>query len=202
MSDKTNAERAAEANIEHEKLLEHEYDGIREYDNPLPSWWTGIFIATIFFSVGYLIWYHGGGPGKSEHDEYRAEVAEYIKRAAAAAAKAGPVTVGSLKKLAANTALMGTTQATFTKHCVVCHGSQGQGKIGPNLTDNYQIHGTTIVDLFNTILNGVPAKGMIAWGKVLKRHEVMSLAAYVFKLRGTNVKGGKAKEGKEVASAK
>lgn len=183
---------------EFDKLMDHDYDGIREYDNPLPSWWSGVFIASIAFSAVYWLYFHWGGPGKSETQVYAEELVELEKERAAELAKAGKVDEQALTQLAANATAVANGKKVFATYCVVCHLEQGQGKIGPNLTDEHQINGTTRVDIFKTISNGGrPGKGMQAWNKQLKPEEMMSVAAYVSTLRGTNVPG-KAPEGEKV----
>jgi len=182
---------------EFDKLMEHEYDGIREYDNPLPSWWTGIFVACIVFAVGYWLFYHWGGPGLSEIEDYREMHAAHLQLRAAEDAKTGKVDEATLAKLASTPTAIATGETVFAGHCVPCHNKKGQGLVGPNLTDEYQLHGSTRVDIYNTIHNGVPQKGMQSWAPILKPAELMAVAAYVSTLRGTNV-AGKAPQGEKV----
>jgi len=186
---------------EFDKLMDHEYDGIREYDNPLPGWWTGIFIATILFSVVYWAFFHLGGPGLSETESYEAEMKAFAAVQAKQAAETGP-DEATLAQMQANPAALADAKALFAKHCLACHGANGEGKIGPNMTDSHQIHGSTRVDIYHTIKNGVPAKGMISWEKVLKPAEMMNLTVFVASLRGTNAAGGKAPEGQKVGAFK
>lgn len=184
------------------RLMNHEYDGIREYDNPLPSWWTGIFIVTILFSVGYWIYYHGGGSGKSEIEAYQEELAEFAASYAAQAGNAAQIDENTLAVLSHDSGALASGQAVFNKHCVACHGPEGGGTVGPNLTDLFQIHGSTRLDIYNTIRTGVPEKGMISWEKMLKPDELKQVAAVVSSMRGKHVAGGKAKEGAEVPAFK
>ena len=182
---------------EFDKLMDHEYDGIREYDNPLPGWWTGLFIVCILFALGYWLYYHWGGPGLSVEAAYQQEMDEWSERQAKLAEKTGKVEEGMLASLATNDGALAEGRKIFVKNCVACHDQQGQGKIGPNLTDLHQIHGNTRVDIYNTIQLGVPAKGMISWQKVLRQSEMMRVAAYVSTLRGKKVKG-RPPEGEQV----
>lgn len=183
------------ATADEDRLLEASYDGIREYDNPLPGWWNAIFMATIVFSVIYLIYYHAGGQGLSETELYAEEIAALNEQRAKEMAAAGKVDEPTLAGLAQTQPNKG--RATFTKLCVACHAEQGQGNIGPNLTDEHQIHGATRVDIYTTIRDGVPAKGMQSWKTVLAPEEMMNVAAYVSTLRGKNIPG-KAPEGDKV----
>jgi cytochrome c oxidase cbb3-type subunit 3 len=177
-----------------DRLMHHEYDGIQEYDNPLPFWWSGIFVLCCVHAAWYLYWYHGGGPGKSMHQEYAAELATWQKLRDSAPKQELAVDEDILKAMAADTGTLDQGHAVFSKNCVSCHLDDGRGQIGPNLTDLSQIHGSLRMDIYNTIYNGVPDKGMLTWNGVLAPEELAAVAAYVTTLRGKNV-AGKAPEG-------
>ena len=181
-----------------EKLLDHAYDGIHEYDNPLPRWWVWIFAGSFFFSVAYFFQYHLSGNGESVAAAYEAEMRQ-AREAEAKATLAQPVTEDSLGKLMADPALMSDASALFGARCSPCHGAQAQGVIGPNLTDNAWIHGEgKLTDIYAVIDAGVLAKGMPAWGRQLAPIEVRKLAAFVGTQRGKAVPG-KAPEGVVIA---
>lgn len=174
---------------EHDQLLDHEYDGIREYDNPLPRWWKVIFWGTFVFSIGYFFHYHVSGNGQSVAASYEADMQE-AREQQAKANLSEPVSEDSLTKLMSNPALMTDAKALFGLRCAPCHGDKAQGLIGPNLTDNAWIHGAgTLTDIYGVINEGVLAKGMPAWGKQLSPIEVRKLAAFVGSQRGKNVPG-------------
>ncbi|HVY28942.1 MAG TPA: cbb3-type cytochrome c oxidase N-terminal domain-containing protein [Polyangiaceae bacterium] len=178
-----------ESNAEHDQLLDHEYDGIREYDNPLPLWWKAIFWGSFVFSIGYFFHYHLSGNGQSVAAAYEAEMRE-AREAEAKANLAQPVSEESLGKLMADASLMSDAKALFGQKCAACHGDKAQGLIGPNLTDNAWIHGAgTLKDIFGVINEGVLAKGMPAWGRQLSPIEVRKLAAFVGTQRGKAVPG-------------
>jgi cytochrome c oxidase cbb3-type subunit 3 len=178
----------------HDELLEHEYDGIREYDNPLPRWWVWIFAGSFWFSVAYFFHYHVSGNGESVAEEYQADLTEAREREAKASL-AEPVSEEVIGKLMADTALMNDAKGLFGLRCAPCHGDRGQGMIGPNLTDSAWLHGSgKLAEIFAVIDQGVAAKGMPAWNKQLSPIEVRKLAAFVGAQRGTNVPG-KAPEG-------
>ncbi|HEY6079673.1 MAG TPA: cbb3-type cytochrome c oxidase N-terminal domain-containing protein [Polyangiaceae bacterium] len=180
-----------------DQLLDHEYDGIREYDNPLPRWWVWIFAGSFWFSVAYFLHYHVFGNGVSVAAAYEADMAEAREQAAKSSLK-DPVSDESLGKLMADAGLMKDAQSLFALRCAVCHGDRGQGVIGPNLTDNAWIHEKgTLTGIFNVVDQGVLAKGMPAWGKQLSPLEVRKLAAFVGSLRGKAV-AGKPPEGELV----
>jgi cytochrome c oxidase cbb3-type subunit 3 len=178
-------------------LLQHEYDGIQEYDNPLPSWWSGIFILSIVFAAGYWFWFHGGGPGSSEQAQFEADWGEYAARKAEYDRTAKlDVTDELIAAWATDPATLDTGSKIFTQSCVGCHLADGSGQVGPNLTDDFQIHGARRLDLYLTIRDGVPAKGMISWGATMKDREMAAVAAYVSTLRGKNLPGKPAEGGK------
>lgn len=180
-----------------DRLLGHDYDGIEEYDNPLPGWWTWLFVATIAFSVGYYAYYQLG-PGPSVVAQYDDEM-----RAAAARQAAAPVAATSgedaLKALAGNAQAMASAKEIFATRCMPCHGPEGQGLIGPNLTDDYWLHGGTLMEIHTTITNGVLDKGMPVWGKFLKPEQIDDVAVYVYYgLHGSNPPNPKAPQGTRV----
>lgn len=189
----------------HDELLDHDYDGIKEYDNPLPRWWLWLFYGTIAFAVIYSP-YILLGFGPSSAEEYRQEVAA-VKTPASPAmpmaphaegephvAVAPPLTGPSLER---NAAAIAAGKEIFTANCVPCHGPQGQGVIGPNLTDTYWLHGGKYADIVNTITVGVPDKGMISWKATLNPEKIRQVAAYVKSLKGTNPPNPKPPQGVE-----
>lgn len=163
----------------------HDYDGIHEYDNPLPNWWLAIFVLTTLFGYGYWMHYHVAKTGPGQIAEYDAEQGEIARKAASGK----PVTDDLLVALSKDATTLATGQALFTQHCVVCHGAQGEGKIGPNLTDAYWLHGPKPTDNHKVITNGVVEKGMPAWGPMLGAERVRALAAFVYTKRGLNLPG-------------
>ena len=170
-------------------VMDHEYDGIREYDNPLPRWWVWMWAGSFFFSVGYFFHYHVSHNGTSVSDDYVADMAE-AREAEAKQSLAEPVSEDSLSKLMQNPALMTDAKALFSLRCTPCHGANGQGIIGPNLTDNAWLHGTgKLADIYGVVDTGVAAKGMPAWGRQLSPIELRKVVAFVGTLRGTNVAG-------------
>jgi cytochrome c oxidase cbb3-type subunit 3 len=177
----------------HDELLDHEYDGIREYDNPLPRWWVWIFAGSFWFSIAYFFHYHVSHNGQSVAAAYEADVAE-AREVQAKASLAEPVNEESLGKLMADAALMNDAKGLFGLRCAQCHGDKGQGVIGPNLTDSAWLHGSSLTEIFGVIDQGVLAKGMPAWSKQMSAIEVRKLAAFVGTQRGKNLPG-KAPEG-------
>jgi cytochrome c oxidase cbb3-type subunit 3 len=192
------APREAERAAPPASLLEHEYDGIREYDNPLPGWWVWLFWGSFFFSIGYVVHYHLTGNGKSVAVSYEDEMkVAREERAKQSLAEAPSEAV--LGKLMADAELMRDAEGLFTQRCAACHAAQGQGLIGPNLTDQSWLHGDgSLMEIYRVVSHGVPAKGMPAWELQLKPIEIRKLVALVGTMRGKNLPG-KAPEGHELA---
>jgi cytochrome c oxidase cbb3-type subunit III len=177
-----------------DRLLAHDYDGIAEYDNPLPGWWVWIFWATIIFSLGYWLYYQIG-PGPSIIAQYDADVRDATERQAKLAPTTGAVTDDVIMVLTKNPRAMAAAKEIFAARCLACHGPQGQGLIGPNLTDDYWLHGGRPTEILRTITDGVPDKGMVPWKDQLKPEELSMMAAYVLSLAGTNPPNPKPPQG-------
>jgi len=170
-------------------LTGHEYDGIAEYDNPMPTWWRRIFWATFVFSIGYYVHYQLTGNGASMEQTYAVEMQEQREKLASAAL-GQQIDEEALARLMADPLMMKDGASIFKLRCVQCHADRGQGNIGPNLTDDHWIYGSaSLMDLFEVISNGRQQKGMPSWSKTLRPVEVAEVAAYVGTLRNTNVPG-------------
>jgi len=179
---------------EQDRLLDHEYDGIREYDNPLPRWWIATFYVTIIFAVLYLLNLPGIGIGKGRIAAYEADMAEAAALAAAHDPLRG-ITADTILTAERTPAIVAAGKLTFTSTCAPCHAADGGGIIGPNLTDDYWLHGGSPLELLQTVNAGVLEKGMPPWGKSLKREQLIAVVAYVMTLRGTTPAKPKAPQG-------
>lgn len=180
-----------------DRLMDHVYDGKKKHNNPIPGWWKWIFIGTIVFAVFCGVYWHMGGPGLTMHEEYQQQADEHF----AALAKAGKqlkVTEQMLAGAAANRELVVSTKQLFLAKCAQCHGLMGEGKIGPNLTDDHWLHGGKLMAIYRVIDQGVPTKGMMAWGRLLKQGEMVNLTAYVAALQGTNPPQAKPPQGNKL----
>lgn len=177
------------SNRDTDELLDHDYDGIREYDNPLPRWWLYLFYGTVAWSLFYVPWAHLDGhlPG----DEYAAEVAEATAKQPQRSSGVGI----DLASADGNPDRISRGKETFGKLCVACHGPEAGGLVGPNLTDAHWIHGGSLASIVQTVTEGVPAKGMISWKTQLAPDEIVSVAAYIRSLKGTHPANPKAPEG-------
>lgn len=179
-----------------DKLCDHEYDGIKEFDNPLPGWWRALFYLTIVWAVIYAPYYWLGF-GDNQIESYQQEMAEAAAVAAAAPAPK-PVAADTLAEAETDPARIAAGSATYTKLCFACHATGGAGLVGPNLTDDYWLHGGSMKDVVHVITEGVPEKGMIAWKSQLTPDEIISAAAYIKSLRGTNPANPKAPQGEKI----
>ena len=173
-------------------LLDHEYDGIRELDNKLPRWWVWLFNLTILFAVVYLLYYHVLNKGNLMAAEYEAEMklgneiktramGEFERKMASLQPSKDPVVLAEGKE-------------TFLKLCAPCHRADGGGLVGPNLCDDYWLHGSNFVDNLRTIWDGVPSKGMVTWKTTLKPTTIYAAGSYIYTLRGSNPKNPKPRE--------
>jgi len=174
------------------KLLDHEADGIKELDNLLPRWWVWLFYLCIAFAAFYMVYYHVLKAGDLQAAQYDKEFkrGEEIKARAIASFE---TSLGSLEP-SSDTAVLATGQDVFMKMCAPCHRPDGGGLVGPNLCDDYWIHGSNYVDSVKTILNGVPEKGMLSWKSLLKPSEIQAVASYIYTLRGSNPPNPKPRE--------
>ncbi|MEK7314718.1 MAG: cbb3-type cytochrome c oxidase N-terminal domain-containing protein [Candidatus Eisenbacteria bacterium] len=186
---------------EEDRLLDHEVDGIREYDNPMPRWWLYILYATILYAFVYALnIIPGVGSGQGRIANYETEMAAMRSTREAAAASAGPVTPEAIFAVVGDAGALSKGRERFKATCSPCHREDGGGSIGPNLTDEFWIHGGSPLQILTTVNEGVVAKGMPAWGQVLKPDELTAVVAYVTTLRGTNPANAKAPQGDRAVS--
>lgn len=180
---------------EMDKLLDHNYDGIEEFDNPLPNWWVGLFIITTVIGVIYLFMFDLTSIGPSSLDEYAAEYKEY-QSTIVVDDEDNEFVEGEEFAALMDAEILSKGEKVYNTNCMSCHGNAGQGGIGPNLTDNYWLHGGSTTEMVWTIVNGVPEKGMISWKPILKKSDIVAVASYIkVKLVGTIPEGAKDPEG-------
>lgn len=178
-----------------ENLTDHEYDGIEEFDNPLPVWWLATFFATIIF--GFLYWIHyefGGAP--TQRDELKADLAAIHSLHKHDESQDKEETLAALVNSEPDLA---KGKQVYLAKCAVCHGNELQGLIGPNLTDEYWIHGAKLTDIAGVIRKGVLDKGMPNWDTQLSNEEIRAVTVFVFSARGSNPANPKAPQGEKVA---
>jgi len=171
------------------QLLDHNYDGIQELDNPLPRWWVQLFYITIIFALGYIYYFHFG-PGQSIQETFASDMA---KIEAKNASTNTPLTIPT------GAQWIQKGQPIYAEKCASCHAADGGGLIGPNLTDSSWINGKgTLEDIYKVIDKGVPEKGMLAWGTLMSNDDIAAAANYVLSLKGKPTASPKAPEGKSV----
>lgn len=182
--------------IEDEASLDmsHDYDGIRELDNKIPSWWTWAFFTFVLFGVVYLyrMFISETLPDQFTELAKANEIAEVQK---AAYLKKGANNVDETNVVMLSDAEIGEGAALYAKNCIACHGDKGQGGVGPNLTDEYWIHKGGIKDIFYSIKYGWQEKGMKPWKEDFSPSQIAQLASFVRKLKGTNPPAPKEKQG-------
>ena len=179
-----------------DKVREHSFDGIQEFDNRLPNWWLWSFYLACIFSVGYWIHFHTLGTGALGMEAYEIHMSEVSERLMAQMA-GKQATDEDLLKLSQEMGAVEQGRTLFMEgeRCVTCHGPQGNGKgetgndlPGINLTDDWWIHGNTPMDIYNTVKNGAE-NGMQAWGPLLGETKVRQLVSFVLTLKGKNIAG-------------
>lgn len=174
----------------------HVYDDIKELDNRIPPWFNYLFLGTIIFAFIYMIDYHVVGLSKLSADEYSEEIVAANLQKKIMLASGGTINENALVALKDAESLKEGGE-NFQKFCISCHGPQAGGLVGPNLTDEFWIHGGGIKNVYTTIKKGVPTKGMISWELVFSQKQIQNLGSYVLSLQGTNPPGGKAPEGQK-----
>lgn len=175
----------------------HEYDGIQELDHPLPAWWLMTFLGTIIF--GFIYWIHyESGTGMTQRAELKADLARIEQLRVNQ-----PQSLDSdeeLKQLLASGGALEEGKAAYVSKCASCHGNELQGLIGPNLTDDYWLHGKgSLSGVAGVIRKGVLEKGMPAWDQILKDSEVKGLVVYIASHKGSNPPNPKGPQGEKVA---
>ena len=176
-----------------ENKVIHEVDGIQEYDNKLPNWWLYILYGSVVFGFGYWFTYQIGGFAELPKAAYDSE---QDRIAAAAPSKTGgAATPESLMALSRDRGTLARGKQIFAQTCVACHRADGGGIVGPNLTDEFWIHGGAPEKVYKIVSEGVPDKGMVAWGPQLGADRVQAVSALVICLRNTNIPGGMAPQG-------
>ena len=181
----------------YEDQVLHDIDGIEEYDNPLPAWLMAILWGSVIFSILYLAFYSLNFGDVSMEGQYRSEIIEesasvqiYFNENPIIPPKAEELLAGAL-----DPKILKAGKERFFKSCASCHGPDGQGLIGPNLCDDRWIHGGKVTQIFNTIVRGVPAKGMSPWGRAIAPDELSALTSYIRSLQGSEPEDPKEPEG-------
>ncbi len=173
-----------------DEILDHDYDGIQEYDNPLPRWWLYLLYGSILWAIGYLPYYHYG-PGALPEEALETDMQAWYQLHP-------PVQLpdeAAMLAFAEQDGVMERGAATYKIRCLSCHAADGGGLVGPNLTDEFSIHGQRLEQMIQVVYHGVPAKGMLSWKTQLSLEEIKEVTVYVHSLRGTTPAKPKAPQG-------
>jgi cytochrome c oxidase cbb3-type subunit III len=175
-------------------MEDHSYDGIHEFDNDLPPWWKYLFYATAVFAVVYLANYHVFS-GPLQVAEYEAEMqqAALLKPAGGE----GNANEKTDYKPLTDAARLEAGKATYLQNCAACHGQNAEGMVGPNLTDEYWLHGGEVNEIFKTVKYGVTSKGMVAWQGKLSDDQVLEVSSFILSVQGSNPANAKAPQGEK-----
>lgn len=175
-------------------MLEHNYDGIRELDNALPPWWKWGFVLTVIFSFFYLFNFHVMGSGKNPTEEYQAELKKADIELKAFAAK-NKDKVDEDHIVMSDESGIASGKEIYQQVCWACHGKEGEGGAGPNLTDEYWIHKGSLNDIYRSIKLGYPDKGMQSWEKLYSPKQMNDLTSYIETFKGTKPANPKPAQG-------
>lgn len=177
-------------------LFDHAYDGIMEYDNPMPGWWVWLFVGSIVFSFLYVLYYHVG-IGPSIYEKLEAEKAAYGQKLIErfGELEADEPTIAAMMR---DENVMNSLSSLFKGKCAQCHAADGSGGVGPNLTDDAYINVKSLTDIARIITNGVEAKGMPAWDGQFSETQIVLMSAYVAHLRTTDPGGGREAQGEPI----
>ncbi len=159
--------------------INHSYDGIVEHNNPMPSWWTWMFILSVCFAFLYYIHYEISGTGLTLNQELEISMQKIYEIRTENASKFAELTEEELNLKIKDPNLKQLGAATFQAKCAMCHGEKLEGKIGPNLTDNVWIHGGSPTAILKTLRQGIVAKGMPQWEGVLKPEEIYAVMSLI-----------------------
>lgn len=173
----------------------HDFDGIQEYDNDLPPWWKYMFYVSIVFAIGYMLHYHVFNTGILQEEEYEMEMQQAALLASLHADDPNAVTD---YKVMTDAVALEKGKTAYIQNCAACHGQNGEGTVGPNLTDEYWLHGGDVNDIFKTIKYGVPSKGMVPWQGKLTKDQILEVSSYILSLQGSNPENGKEPQGEKV----
>jgi len=182
-----------------DEVLDHNYDGIHEFDNDLPPWWKYGFGFTIVFAFVYVGYYHLSTKGQLQGAEYETEMRQAALLVSAGADDPTKLTTYLALTTAAD---LGSGKSIYTTNCAPCHGANAEGKVGPNLTDEFWLHGGEVNHVYKTIKYGIPSKGMVAWKGKLSGKQILQVTSYALSLQGTLPANAKPPQGEKEAAAK
>lgn len=183
-------------NTDDKKIEGHVYDGIEELDYGPPLWFQALFYVTLLFGAAYWVYYSvGGGPTLIDEYHQAQSLDEMANLNRIAKDNNQMPSESELNAFVSNPEKKKAGKSIYQAKCVSCHGVDAQGGIGPNLTDEYWLHGGKLTEIIGTISKGVADKGMPPWGSMMSRDELVEVAVYIRSLAGSNPPGAKAPQG-------
>lgn len=195
----TQATSVTESSSAEPNLTGHSYDGIVEYDNPLPGWWKFLFGFFVFISPIYYFYMHSGMEGRSIHDEYNAHMASVFQIRFAEIGELTGDRETLLEYMNEKPDWLKVGEVAYQTNCVSCHKADGGGSVGPNLTDDNWLHVNSIEDIVSVIEKGAANGAMPAWGARFSHpNQIVLISAYVASLRKNPVSTGKIAEGNKI----
>ncbi len=182
----------------HVSLTGHTYDGIQEYDNALPGWWKFLFWVGIFFAPLYYLYFHSGMEGRSIHDQYNTHMASVFETRFSQIGVLDADRKTLLKYMNDEPQWLAVGQVVYQTNCTSCHGADGGGLVGPNLTDDHWKNVRNIEGIAGVIEHGAANGAMPAWkNRLSHKNQIVLTAAYVASLRKNPV-AGKPPEGEPI----
>ncbi|WP_073094188.1 cbb3-type cytochrome c oxidase N-terminal domain-containing protein [Cyclobacterium lianum] len=177
--------------------LDHSYDGIVELDNFMPPWLAYVFYLSIGFAIIYFVNYSVLGIGKTQMEEYEEELAIAAMEEEARGESMLAAIDENTVEFTSSTAAIEAGSELYAGNCAACHAMDGGGGVGPNLTDEYWIHGGDIKDIFSVVKYGVVEKGMIPWQDQLSPEQMQQVSSYILTLQGTSPANPKEPQGEK-----
>ncbi len=193
MTENQNNARDNRTEYQQNTVMEHEFDGIQEFDNRLPNWWMWLMWSSMVFALFYWIFFHTLGVGELPRERFARDM-QVAQEAQLERALAAGIDNEFFVMMSQNETNVVEGREIFVKHCVQCHLDDGRGSVGTNLTDSYWVHGCEPMQMLKTINDGVAAKGMPAWQNQLGPTRVHNVLAYILTIKDNNLVG-KAPEG-------
>ncbi len=169
--------------------MHHDYDGIKELDNPMPAWLRLVFLGTIGFGVVYLIHFHVLKTGALSKEEYEMEMASAAETYKSVELPDDQLIVVS------DPGRLAKASEVFQQICATCHRKDLGGESGPNLTDEFWLHGNSVKEIYLTITNGVAGKSMISWKDQIPSSERLAIASFILSKQGSKPANPRAPEG-------
>lgn len=180
-----------------DNLSDHNYDGIQEYDNPTPLWWELLFFLTIVLAPVYALWFHAPGVGRTLAAQYETDLAANLEDQFGEIGELEP-NAETILTYMNDSKWLKVGEVTFAANCVSCHGREGEGISGANLTDDSYIHVKNVEDIARVVAEGAKAGAMPAWATRLHPNQIVLVSSYVAAMRGKNISGKYPIKGNEI----